>query len=196
MNLLLAFQKRRRSAFHGPTCSNARRRDGACRSDVASEIWLDAVARLKVEFDDPSHGWLMLTLEINGHQYRVVFSHIYPTLERLCDLLSDTWSGRDCRRLATFLEEPAEVDATVRPMPEGRCRVSFVRFPDHRRTLEPGEPLVEFDGTPKEVVLPFWRALRRLQAALPPEQFTARWREPFPESAMAALTALVSDDSQ
>jgi hypothetical protein len=70
----------------------------------------------------------MLTLSIDGHQHRVVFSHIYPTLERLCDVLSDAWTGSSWKH-ATFLEEPAEVDATFRPMPDGRCRVSFLRFP-------------------------------------------------------------------
>ena len=161
-------------------------------SNVApSDLPLDATPRLIVAFDRPSDGWLMLTLSVDGHQHRVVFSHIYPSLERLCDVLSDAWVGQ-CWRHATFLEEPAEIDATFQPTMGGLCRVSLVSFPDRRRT-ETGELLLEFNGTTQEVVLRFWRALRRLQTALPREQFIARWREPFPESAMTSLTVLVSD---
>ena len=69
--------------------------------------------------------------------------------------------------------------------------VNAVRFPHHRRSLENGEIVFTYLGPSREIVMIFWRALRRLQTGLPEQEFTKRWRAPFPTKDIDALTAAV-----
>ena len=51
-----------------------------------------------------------------------------------------------------------------------------------------GNVVFTFSGTREEVVVPFWRALRRLETEFVPDQ----WRRPFPSRELAALTSAVN----
>ena len=147
---------------------------------------------LKVAFDAPEHGWLQLQLHSEGVVFSDTFSHIYSTLPNLCDALCEVAAGRGSRRPVRFLLEPQELELSVTLQDEQTCIVNVVWFPDRRRDLENGEGVFRYAGRPQEVVLSFWRALRQLETCLPEREFTARWREPFPRTAMASLTAAVA----
>ena len=56
------------------------------------------------------------------------------------------------------------------------------------RVERPGDPrpIFSFVGSLASVVLPIWRALRRLEA----DDRVAEWRRPFPSSAMQQLTGV------
>ena len=43
------------------------------------------MSQLKIEFDQPDHGWLKLELRSEQVVLADSFSHIYPTLPSLCD---------------------------------------------------------------------------------------------------------------
>jgi hypothetical protein len=150
--------------------------------------------KLHVEFDEPSDGWLAITLRGNGREFSETFSHIYPTLRDLCGALCDVLAGHDARRVA-FLLEPRELELCLAPAGNGRCRLSLSSFADRRRSSGLGAVAFEFEGDAAEIVLPFWRALRRLQTTLTEAEFEARWRDPFPNPEMASLTELVKRTS-
>jgi hypothetical protein len=146
--------------------------------------------RLHVAFDEPSAGWLAIEVRAGDQRVHENFSYIYPTLPNLCAALCDVLGGGPSRRV-TFLLEPDELELTIAP--EGQTemiwRVRTLRDP--YRTLTPA-PSLELRGAAASIVLPFWRALRRLQTRSTPTTFIERFREPFPELEMAALTRLVA----
>jgi hypothetical protein len=90
-----------------------------------------------------------------------------------------------------FLLEPAEVEMALTPH-DGRCRVSLLLFTDHRRDVD-GQTVFEFEGTPADVVLAFWRALRRLQASFSENEFEARGGAAFPGREVKVLTNLLEE---
>lgn len=148
------------------------------------------MSRLRVEFDQPEHGWLKLELRSEEVVLSDTFSHIYPTLPSLCDALCALTESKGPRPVV-FLIEPQELELSFRSEENYNCIVNAVRFSDHRRDSENGEVVFEYSGPAQEVVLSFWRALRQLQTCLPEHEFTTRWRDPFPANEMAALTAAV-----
>jgi len=147
------------------------------------------MSRLKVEFDQPEHGWLKLELRSEDIGLSDTFSHVYPTLATLCDALCALAAGKHPRPVV-FLLEPQELELSFKLQDSQGCTVTAVQFSTHRRDLK-GDVLLEHSGRAQEVVLSFWRALRRLQTCLPEPEFATRWREPFPANEMAALTAAV-----
>lgn len=146
--------------------------------------------RLDVAFEEPSEGWLAVEVRTGDQSVHEKFSRLYATLPNLCDALCDALRGRPSRRV-TFLLEPAELELSiVREGPTGSV-VHLRRFRDRSRTPTPA-PILEFHGATTEIVLAFWRALRRLQTCLPASQFHERFHEPFPEREMDSLTWLVT----
>ena len=148
--------------------------------------------RLIVTFDEPANGWSRLELLFNGEVFKEPFSHIYPTLGELCGALCDLLAGHEGRRVV-FLLEPAELELTLTPLAGGTARVSLRLFKDRRRTSSDGDLVTEFVGERHEIVLAFWRALRRLQTGLSDSHFEERWRAPFPRLEMASLTECLSE---
>jgi hypothetical protein len=149
------------------------------------------MSRLKVEFDQPEHGWLKVELRSAQIELSDTFSHIYPTLPNLCEALCAVAEGKGSRPVV-FLLEPQELELSFTSQENQTCIVNAVLFPDRRRDLENGEVVFAHSGSSREVVLAFWRALRQLQTCLPEHEFTVRWREPFPAKEMAALTVAVA----
>ena len=148
------------------------------------------MAALEVSFSAPSSGWIVLRLEGNGCRFEDSFSSIYPSLEDLCGACCDAVTGIQARRVK-FLLEPSELEFAISPVGED-LHLSADVFPDHRRYSEARSSRVfELCAPRPALVLPFWRALRKLQTCLEPGDFEREWREPFPETAMASLTALV-----
>jgi hypothetical protein len=145
--------------------------------------------RLRVAFDEPSAGWLQLELRAGERTFRETFSHIYSSLGDLCEALCDVLIGKRPPRRVLFLLEPAECEMCLEPH-DDRCQISVVMFADHRRNVD-SEQVFEFEGMTADIVLPFWRALRRLETALSESEFAARWGESFPKDQMSILTDLL-----
>jgi hypothetical protein len=145
--------------------------------------------KLRVAFDQPADGWLQLEIHATESAFRDTFSHIYSSLPDLCEALCDVLVGDIQPRRVVFLLEPAEVELRFAPH-DGRCRVSLKLFAGRRRDID-GRAVFEFDGATADIVLPFWRALRRLQTILPEDEFEKVWREPFPRHEMQVLTDLL-----
>ena len=148
------------------------------------------MSQLKVEFDQPEHGWLKLELRSEEVLLSDTFSHIYPTLPNLCDALCALASGSYSRPVV-FLLEPQELELSFTSHEDQKCIVNVVRFADRGRDSRNREVAFAYSGPSREVVLSFWRALRQLQTCLTEDDFTTSWGEPFPAHEMAALTAAV-----
>jgi len=146
---------------------------------------------LEVAFSQPASGWIGLRVTAPGVLYEDTFSHIYPTLEQLCGALCDATAGVQSRRVA-FPLEPAELELRFSPVDGEGARLTADVYPDHRRYPEArSSRAFELSAHRAALVLPFWRALRRLQTCLPAADFEREWREPFPEGAMASLSSMV-----
>jgi hypothetical protein len=147
--------------------------------------------KLRVAFGEPAHGWLQLECHAGQTAFCETFSHMYPSLSDVCEALCDVLTGNRPPRRVVFLLEPAEVEMVLAPH-DGRCRVSLLAFRDRRWDLD-GQAVLEFDVATVDVVLAFWRALRRLQTSFPENEFEARWGEPFPGGELHALTRLLHE---
>ena len=147
--------------------------------------------KLRLSFDLPEHGWLGITFSHGDLVYSDSFSHIYPSLQGLCDAACDVVNGYPARPVFFFLE-PAELELRF----EQRGSQIALALTLFRNRLRPptalGTPVFEALVEPPTAVLACWRALRQLQSSLPAEEFEARWREPFPEGSMLSLTTAVS----
>jgi hypothetical protein len=151
-------------------------------------------ASFKVEFDAPLHGWIELSLSSAEMEYKETFSHIYPSLQSLCCSLCDVATGARARPVVLLLGA-AELELTFSPIEEDFLELQLLCYADHLRPpTERREPRTEFHAraSRSEIVLAFWRALRRLETSVSPEEWLARWREPFPAREMISLTGLVA----
>jgi hypothetical protein len=117
------------------------------------------------------------------------FSHIFPSLEDLCFALWEAGRGLPTRP-ANLLLEPSELELRIDPVGGGMSEVAIRVFPGSARAQRRA-PVFACIRPTREVVMVFWRALRRLQTSAPRATFEREWRGPFPELGMAALTALV-----
>lgn len=145
---------------------------------------------LRISFDLPEHGWLGISFAHGDHAYEDSFSHIYPSLTDLCHAACDVACGYPARRVA-FLLEPAELELSLPSVSAPSLTVT--RFHGRLRApSDPGRRVFDSVIAPHDAVLACWRALRRLQTSLTTEDFTSRWREPFPEAPMRSLAQAVA----
>lgn len=169
--------------FAGPHVRMTEGRGGSTHGLEPSEL-------LQVRFESPADGWLGLELSADNSKIVEAFSHIYPALSDLCSALCDVLNGVTARTVV-FLLEPAELELHLVAIDKDTVRLSTTVFPDRHRVRE-GTVLLEHCTTARIVVLTFWRALRRLQASLPEDEFEHRFRQPFPALEMASLTNLLA----
>lgn len=156
---------------------------------------MDSEARengLEVSFEPPSAGWITIRLTTATGSFVDSFSHIYASLKNLCLALADLGQGLDARPVV-FLLEPVELELRFSSEDASNSVLTALVFPDYRRTIAARPTLLlTHSANTREIILKFWRALRRLQTCLSPEAFAREWREAFPTLAMSALTVLIT----
>ena len=136
--------------------------------------------RLRVGFRGPANGWLALELEDEGVTgFEVTVS--YTPNDFLTELV---WALRSCAAGDGTYEAFAHTEPEVYEFGFARSaeQVSFAVTEKRAANV-----LFAFAGAPRQIVLPFWRALRRLEA----EFAAVQWRGPFPTDDLAKLTAEV-----
>ncbi|MDB4945650.1 MAG: hypothetical protein JWP97_5184 [Labilithrix sp.] len=145
------------------------------------------MSRLKVELDEPEHGWIGLTIQEDGEErIRCSASHIVDSLEQLVGALRSTIDSCVESRVL-WLEEPRELEMVFARRGD-EVELRLASYSDHRHLREGrGEPLT-FRGTSDAICLPFWRALRGLQGKYSEAEFHERWKRPFPVRELDALT--------
>jgi hypothetical protein len=138
-------------------------------------------AKLNVAFESPLDGWLRLLISSQRRSLEIIVSDV--TNDFLAELVSalcgvavaqGQWS-------AIANEEPINVEvAFTRTGREVELKIA--------RETGDGQSLV-FEGDVASVVVPFWRALRRLQH----DPAFAQWKRPFPSVPMNRLSELVGE---
>ena len=139
-----------------------------------------AAAALVVRFDPPIVG--ILPLEASSGPEKISLEASYVPNDFLTDLVTalslvTTTQGR---WFAIANAEPTEVELFFNRAAWG------VKLTIKRDNSE-CEPFT-FEGSVREVILPFWRALRRLQHD---EEFLSIWKGPFPHMEMKRLSERV-----
>jgi hypothetical protein len=84
--------------------------------------------------------------------------------------------------------EPAEYEFRFATA-AGRTRLEIRQFPNARRQSGlSSDPVAVVEGNAVDIARALWGGLRRLQAAVPPEEFAAAWRHPFPAATVRRLS--------
>jgi hypothetical protein len=138
-------------------------------------------ARLRVGFRGPTNGWLALKLDDeDGAALELTVS--YTPNDFLVELV---WALRSC----------AGGDGTYEALAHAEPELYVLAFARSAEQVsvsvtEEGaaKVLFTFAGTPQRIVLPFWRALRRLEA----DFAAAQWRGRFPSDDLAKLTTEIA----
>ena len=146
--------------------------------------------KLRVQFDNPSDGWVGLTLSLGNGSVTIIASYTqHDSFLNLVDALHNlflydgqvrtTWNGEPVEYELQFAKSGALVSLEV------------LEFPDHRRGVTAGTSLLHVRGSYEDVAIPFWRALRNLQGRLTAAELSARWHRPFPSKEIDDLAAVL-----
>jgi hypothetical protein len=139
---------------------------------------------LKVHLEQIEHGGLIVELKTAEQQLSFVASDfLYDSLEELVEALFNFLKSQR-ETTARWTTEPTEYDFTFSLDIESG-RLAVLEYPDNGRTQRTGRVAFEVFDTPLALALPFWRALRRLEAQ---PNFQQGWRRPFPIRAMQLLS--------
>lgn len=137
---------------------------------------------LRVRFEGPSNGWLVVATTAGEEHWEVVVS--YTPNDFLLELVTALLSCAEYENTTFVAHANAEPDVYLFTFLRRDEHVSIAVF--EKASLS---RVFSVNGTFKTVVVPFWRALRRLQTTFIEHQ----WQWSFPQREMAALTAAVDD---
>lgn len=150
--------------------------------------------KLRVEFDDPSDGWVSLTLTLGSRQVTMIVSYTpHDSFLDLIDALHNLFLY-DGERKIIWNGEPIEYELQF-ARSGGLVSLEVFAFPDHRRGIKPATSLLRAKGSYDEVAIPFWKGLRDLQGRFTAEELSARWHRPFPAKETDDLTAILRSSS-
>lgn len=148
------------------------------------------MARFKVKFDNVEGGWVSAFFWLEAEEYPFEFSRVLyeSAFARLCEALRALREEKcfDCD--VTWMGEPLEYEMRFSKTEE-IIRFEMWCFDGNERSIA-HPPTLEFSifGTYDEVCLPFWRAMRALQALYSEAEFKSRWRYEFPTRELQELT--------
>ena len=144
-----------------------------------------------VTFDEPKHGWIgfLIRAEDGSFGERVSYTP-YDFFHELITSLSALVEG-DCQRSVRGSTEPERFELRFERVGD-RVSLLVVSHAGMGRASN-GEVRMKTTGTFAEVCLPFWDALRDLEARVPQAQWPERWHRSFPSTPMANLRRRMSD---
>jgi hypothetical protein len=147
-------------------------------------------ATLHVEFEPPASRSILLRIRTADSGLDIWASCVqYDSVADLAGAIAFILKGGS-EATVSWNAEPTEYDICFRR--EGdRLRLTVIQHPDSRRTRSGGTTVLEVVGNPLEICLPFWRALRRLESAMPPAEFEAEWSRRFPREKVSEITTLI-----
>jgi hypothetical protein len=145
---------------------------------------------LRLDIEPPAHGWATVRLTAPGTALE--FAASYTPRDSIGDLASAAagLAAGVPEQVVTWNTEPAEYEFRFATA-GGWTRLEVWQFPDHRRQKGHGKVGALVEGNAAAVALALWRALRRLQGAVPPEDFAAEWGHPFPIVVVVQLGELL-----
>lgn len=149
---------------------------------VATLCKMHTMDKLRVQFGDPEHGWIQISVSDGIHTVVVDVDSKFHAFQGLTTALLGLFNERGQYKVWWF-EEPIE---TEWKFVKQKDEIAF----QFRRSIYP-EPVFEFTGSYEEVCLPFWRALRSLTGRFEPRELEKRTYDEFPFSELERLTAQI-----
>ena len=144
---------------------------------------------LKVVFANPDSHYVDFSIDLDGQGVSESISCIFPIFQDFCTVLAAAAEGIETRPIV-LCAEPVEFELHFLPDRDaGAARLVVQEWPDSARSsLETPKTVVAMEGSRLEVVAPFWRALRRLQASMPRDLPDGYWKHEFPDDGLEKLT--------
>ena len=153
---------------------------------------MSKVQKLTIHIDRPEHGWTSVDLSVGDQRYSFYPSHVpHDSITDLVNALRSLLDGYD-RVTVRWNDEPVEHEF-VFEQKEGTVSL-FVSIFLYDRAVAGVVPeqVLRFSGSVKDVVWPFWKALRDMQSRQSREEYEKHWRT-FPEREMTELTKRVKE---
>lgn len=150
--------------------------------------------KLRIYFNNINYGWAGIKFERGDIKFEEMISHT-PTdiFWSLCQALCAILDEFDADVIEVYAG-PVEYDLRFVIVDGGQSvACALDRWPSHAErsaVVQPHRPFFA-QGKTDEIVLPFWRALRRLEASMTPFHYADMWRRPFPTYELAELTKRV-----
>ena len=114
------------------------------------------IKKIKVDFGNPSSGWLSVQLKIENYELEFISSNIpVDPIEQLIEGLFLLLNGFECEVFWNF-EPDGYIFHFVSN--ENLVELNFFLLENEERFL-----MKNFEGNIKEIVLPFYRALRKFE---------------------------------
>jgi hypothetical protein len=145
---------------------------------------------LHIEFDRPRNGSMLSRIRAEERNVEIWASYIpYDSIADLAGAVSLVLKGGPEAKVS-WNEEPTEFDFNF--VVEGEIvRLFVLRFPDSSRAKAKGTEVLRVTGSQFDICLPFWRALRRLESMMPPNEFKAAWGHRFPDAKVREIASLM-----
>jgi len=142
---------------------------------------------LRLDIELPVHGWALVRL--TAPDVSLEFSASYTPRDSITDLAraaSALLAGVPTTAVI-WNTEPTEFEFDFQTSGE-RVELEIRKFPDFRRGgRRSGVPVARIKSDAPTVARAVWRALRRLEGRMPPEEFAVAWRHQFPRDSVDRL---------
>jgi len=151
---------------------------------------IKSAAKTHIAFGRPQHGWLPLTLRIDQQQFAIVASAVpNDSITDLAGAIALLLKGGP--EVTVFWnEEPVEYRFCFL-VDEEDASFALISVRGRSDTMRTDIELLRARGSKVEVCLPFWRALRRLESSMAPDEYKAAWGYRFPSTKVREITSLV-----
>jgi hypothetical protein len=145
---------------------------------------------MRVELDKPSNGWTRVAVTIDSQTIKVDGS--YTPTDSVADLAHVVCKIlKGCPEASvTWHDGPEQTDFCFTPAADG-TRFSIIQFPRGVRTQHSEVRILDTIIPIHILGKAFWRALRRLESAIPAHEYARAWRHPFPTEKVAEATRLL-----
>jgi hypothetical protein len=135
---------------------------------------------LRLDIEPPAQGWATVRLTAPG--VALTFGASHTPRDSIADLARAaalSFAGVP-DQVVVWNTEPAEYEFRF-VVTAGRTRLEVHESADGRRIRRGDEaPIAAIEGDASAISYAVWRALRRLQGAVPADEYATRWGHPFP----------------
>jgi hypothetical protein len=146
---------------------------------------------LKVKFADPCAGWLGLEISTPREQFNAAVSFTpNDFVLELTTALSLSLQGMDGTAIASC--EPNTYEFTFVPSRlADAVRLKIMEYRDWKRRPSEGIAVLSVQASRREVILPFWRALRALEGRITRECYLEAFRRDFPGDCLQRVSQMI-----
>lgn len=144
---------------------------------------------IKAAFSKPSNGWMTFDLETPEAHFSFSVSCVpNDFLWELLSALILAKSGVESKALANAEPHIAEFHF----VPTGHDEITL-QVVEHGGRQRVGMVPFVHCGTTDSIVLPFWRAVKKLQSEISPEEYLAAMKWEFPADQLGRLSQLLKN---